>query len=119
MKTAAYPIFVLEKDDYSFREVASPKDLNWYEWPDIVEGLYEGWDSFGRHFVLAWNFAMRTPEVILEEQPDVAAFKQAVTEYAERYGRLISKPRGYCDPDALKQKVDEIEKRIDPNHRDG
>lgn len=47
-----WPVYIIARDDLSFREVLSERDLDWYECIDIEEGMYEGWDSSGRHFIL-------------------------------------------------------------------
>lgn len=119
MNAPTYPIFVLEKDDFSFREVAFVGELDWYEWPDIAEGLYEGWDSSGRHFTLVWNSASGTREIVLDDQPSVTAFWQAVEKYAERFGKLSKKPRGLCEPSALAEKVDEIARQTGSDNQCG
>jgi hypothetical protein len=55
MTTPVYPLFILELDDHSFREITDASGLAWYERQDIENALYEGWDSKGRHLRLEWD----------------------------------------------------------------
>ncbi len=110
MRAPVYPLYILEKDDFSLREVTSQEGLDWYEWPDIEADLYEGWDSSGRHFSLAWQPGSKTRELLLDEAPTLTKLRQVVIEYAARVGRLASKPWGLCDPAEMLQRVGEIER---------
>jgi hypothetical protein len=48
----SYPIYLLERDDFSFREFTCLRHLEFCEKDDVLEGLYEGWDSNCRHFMI-------------------------------------------------------------------
>ena len=98
MRKPVFPIFMLAKDDYSFCEYQSFADLSDCEWPDIEEGMYEGWDSTGRHFKLLWDRQNQRRVVELEEHPDFKSFEDAVEEYIRRYANSKHR-KGFYETD--------------------
>jgi hypothetical protein len=54
MKTMLFPLLILEHDDMSFRRATKLSDLH-FERPDVIEGLFEIWDSQGQHFSVFWD----------------------------------------------------------------
>ncbi len=93
---------MLEKDDFSFRQVGSESDLGWYEQTDIENDEYEGWDSTGGHFALTWDKNRLKPAVAFsgEEYQDPNAFLKAALEYQRRYADHHDSPH-LINPDAV------------------
>ncbi len=101
MSRAAYPLYILEEDDFSFRQVQSELELDWYERTDIEDELYRGWDSHGHPFRLTWDIGKRRPDLELSNQPDWEGFESAVERYLIRTKSVDNFPPGYCNPSYL------------------
>lgn len=108
LEDLVFPVFVLEIDDHSFREVVDISGFDWYERPDVEDGLYEGWDSSGRHFRLGWNKIQACITIIFTEASNARDFREAVNEYAFRMKDLTKRPGYLVDPDYLKRQVDRL-----------
>jgi len=93
-----YPVYVLAKDDFSFHQFNSQAYRDWCEQPDIEDGIYEGWDSMGRHFSLTWNTERRKPAIVLSTEQDTSSFLRAALEYQRCYA---GRDRLAVDPDAI------------------
>jgi hypothetical protein len=108
-----YPIYVLERDDFSFREFKSPEQLAFCERVDVLDRLYDGWDSMGRHFTIDWDDCRDEPTVRAAEETSLNAFSGAVERYAELYPgdqTLSGSYRGsnyydLCDPGYLRSQL--------------
>jgi len=111
-----YPIYVLEKDDFSFREFGSTRDLEYCEREDVLSGLYEGWDSTGSHLVITWNEALDLPLAVADDERALTAFKQAVERYRSACKQGSIEFHGYrnpdsgalCDPEYLMGRINQI-----------
>jgi hypothetical protein len=108
MVNPVYPLFVLELDDHSFREVTEASGLDWCERIDIEDGLFEGWDSSGRHFSLEWDQVQNRPSVTLENDPNVEGLCEAVEQYVKRIATLKKIPDYLADPSRLKARAAEL-----------
>lgn len=108
MDDLVFPVFILEIDDHSFREVVEINGFDWYERPDIEDELYEGWDSSGRHFRLAWDKMQARSTIIFTDASSGRSFREAVNEYVLRMGDLKKRPGYLVDPDYIKSKVDNL-----------
>ena len=109
-------IYVLERDDFSFREFDRYDQLMHCEEPDILDGLYEGWDSRANHLVFSWNTRLGIPELAIIKHNYISSFMDAVNEYIERCrvaGVSFSKESNQasshlCNPKKLGVRVMEI-----------
>ena len=96
-RMASYPLFLLVLDEFTFYCIRSPLELSDCEEPDVKDGLYEGWDSTGRHFRVIWNDLTHSPEAIPEEARSVREFAEAVRLYRARNHALGMAQPG-CEP---------------------
>jgi hypothetical protein len=111
-----FPIYVLERDDFSFREFSCLRHVDFFEKDDVLGGLYEGWDSSGRHLNIHWDDDRDTATVLVDEHRSVGAFSDAVERYAEicqRHGLKFDGGGtvGYtrlCDPTYLRLRLSQI-----------
>ena len=111
MRAPDYPLFVLEKDDHSFREVKNYEELSWYEPIDVRDRLYEGWDSSGRFFRLLWDERGRKRIVEVQERFDIMAFEVAVQKYKDALSSTKKRvPKHLCAPEYLEAKIAELKK---------
>ncbi len=65
---------------------------------DIEEGLYEGWDSQGRHFTLSWDKENKKRLVHLSEGLDIDTFKKTVEKHILMYANSKHR-RGFYEAD--------------------
>jgi hypothetical protein len=80
-----FPVFILAKDDLSMDMVTEPKDLNWYEKPDINDGLYEGWDVNGYLLKISWDKRLGPIVTVCNNEPQIEKLQEAIYDYAKRY----------------------------------
>jgi hypothetical protein len=114
-----YPIYVLERDDFSFREFTCSEDLLFCEREDVLEGLYDGWDSCGRHIAIHWDDGRDIPTALVDQENSVGAFTEAVERYAERYdpqslgfgARKKTANEALCDALYLRVRLGQIRQR--------
>ena len=111
-----YPIYVLERDDFSFREFTRADDLAFCEKDDVLAGLYEGWDSHGSHIAIRWDETSDLPTALVEAENGAGVFADAI----ERYKELCDKQRikfdtrkkashtKLCDPLYLRVRLQQI-----------
>jgi len=76
-----YPIYLLDRDSFSFRELCTPNDLLFCEQPDVLDGMFEGWTTNCNHFDVLWNFTERVPFINVSSSNDVDSFLEAVLNY--------------------------------------
>ena len=98
-----FPLYVVAEDDWSFTEVKDSLTLfNWFEFNDVTEGMYQGWDSAGHHFVLTWDEeADCTTIPAVSPEPDWPGFRAAVELFCERYKDYRKFGRNDCTPEML------------------
>src|SRR5262249_16187641 len=122
---ARFPVFILESDDFSFREFQSADELQFCEEPDIVDGLYTGWDSRGRRLSILWDKASRRAVAVAEEETSLESCAAAVETYAQRCEeagiRFPPRPRrsaaSLCDPEVMRERIAEL--RAEPRRKGG
>lgn len=81
----SFPIFILAKDDKSVRMSKSEKDIEYYEQPDIEEGLYVGWDVNGYPLRLVWRTKEGPKIEVSTEIPHIDQLKTILYEYVRYY----------------------------------
>ena len=114
-----YPIYVLERDDFSFREFTRTDDLDFCERDDVLDGLYEGWDSQGCHIAIDWDENRDLPMALIEQENAAGEFAIAIERYADlcdKQGvkfdtRKKASKTKLCDPSYLRAPLGQILQR--------
>jgi hypothetical protein len=114
-----YPIYVLERDDFSFREFTCTDDLDFCERDDVLDGLYEGWDSQGCHIAIHWDENRDLPTALVEQENAAGKFAIAIERYADlcdKQGvkfdtRKKASKTKLCDPSYLRARLGQILQR--------
>src|SRR5262245_11281326 len=105
---ARYPIYLLVRDEFSILELRRADDLDDWQDPDVLDRLYEGWDSAGHHFTVSWDARTNAPHLLVDLETSIDSFSRVVKEYgrgcAESKLKFDSPPRPpksashLCDP---------------------
>jgi hypothetical protein len=114
-----YPIYVLERDDFSFREFTRADDLDFCERHDVLDGLYEGWDSRGCHIAVHWDEIRDLPTALVDDENGAGVFAVAIERYAELCDnqgvkfnmRKKASSSRLCDPMFLRARLGQILQR--------
>ena len=110
------PIYIFERDDLSFRKFDEFSDVYFCEKIDVLESLYEGWDSTGRHLAVVWDELADCP-ALREGEENLSGFIDSINAYSdackvagisfsEKHGK---KKNELCDPSELRRCVESIE----------
>jgi hypothetical protein len=106
-----WPVYVEDGDEGTFSVLEDIEAFRYRldEFNDIVDGMYQGWDSSGYHFVPAWDEEARCSTIhAVSPEPDWAAFRCAAERFCERYKNYRKLRPSDCSPDLLAARMREI-----------
>jgi|GEM_PF-2344635 len=110
----AYPIFVRAKDDLMVEMIESPRDLGRYDYIDVEDGLFAGWDVNGVPFQLRIDEGKTSVRAISYERREPQELRKAILQDAQ-----LARPESPFDESGTEGDVVQLYRAVRAHIRQG